>query len=799
MMIKTLQEADRMARDQQSRPTLAGLLALAQQQGALPGRKSIVYFCEGLPLTAGTKDALHSLVAAANRSSVSIYPVDVSGLSMDTRSEAGREMLAAASQASRDARALPVNMSISSTGRGAPAGISPSGPPTPADPNANRIRAMDRAMDAIVSDAQASLIDLGESTGGFYIGNSNDVRKPARKLIEDVATYYEASYTPEATAYDGRFHPIVVKVNRKSARVQARNGYLAVPPGTPTDIQPFEAGLLKHLAARELPRQLDFRAEVVPFGREGDRVSASLVVEVPLRQMEFREDGNAFELHPMMLALLKNQQGEVVRKFSENLPYRGALEAKERMRDGAYTMQKNFTAAPGAFVLEVAIADGLNDKAGAQRNAVTIPDMPAGLGLSGISLVRRADAISEEAAATELFRYRNTKVVPNLERTVSREQSPSVSAFFVLYPDEKLKETPKLELELSRRGKSLGRFPMELPADSKGAVPFVASIPSASLRPGPYELAAIVTQAGKELKQQTTFRVEGTEPMPVAEAEAPPKGSGQSGAHGLDEDASLPENAEPASVGALTISRIDNAGRPDAAEQKLVLETARTHAVEYESSLPNFICIQITRRWQSRGGQNKWQAKDSLTEMLRFLEGKEVRRTLEVNGVKAHTERAGLHGVLSSGEFGGLLRAVFDEKAKATFEWKELASMGNQTCHVYSFRVEARNSDYAVIAGAYNNERRVVGFHGLVYIDAARYLVRRISLEADGLPPTFPVQQSAIWVNYDMVQIADHEHMLPVAAEVLVRMGKHTTVKNEMTFRDYRRFGAESSIQFASE
>ena len=47
--------------------------------------------------------------------------------------------------------------------------------------------------------------------------------------------------------------------------------------------------------------------------------------------MEFREDGNAgmFEMHPMALVLLKNGQGEVVNKFSQDLPYRAALEAKE--------------------------------------------------------------------------------------------------------------------------------------------------------------------------------------------------------------------------------------------------------------------------------------------------------------------------------------------------------------------------------------------------------------------------------------------------------------------------------------
>ena len=791
MMIKTLQESERIARDQQSRPSLAGLLALAQQQSAFPGRKAIVYFCEGLPLTAGTKEALRAVAAAANRANVAIYTVDVSGLSMEARTEAGREMLSAAAQAGRDVTARSPNPNVASSGRGAPAGITAGGPATPFDPATNHLRAMDRAFDAIVSDSQASLIDLARSTGGFYIGESNDLRKPARKLIEDIATYYEASYSPEASTYDGRFHPISVKVTRPSTTVQARNGYMAIPPGLPPDTQPFEASLLKNLAATELPRDLNFRAEVVPFGRTGGEVSASLVVEIPLRQMEARDDSNAgiFELHPAVVALLKNQGGEVLRKFSQDLPYRGALEAKERITDGVYTLQRSFALPPGTFVLEVAVADSLCGRMGAQKRRITIPDVPLGVEVSGISLVRRVEPLPETAPPGELFRYRNMKVIPDLQRSVSREQAQPACAFFVIYPDGSVKETPRLELELSRGGRSLGRYPMDLPADAKGPIPFVASLPPVSLPAGEYELAAIVEQGGKQVRQTANFWVTGKEPPPVSAANPEPDASPA---------AAAPAEGNDVPLAPLQISRIENVARPQPAEQNRILETARAHAVEYESSLPNFVCIQMTRRWRARG-QGKWQARDHITEMLRYLDGKEVRRVLEVNGVKAPGEHGDLRGMLSSGEFGGLLRSVFGEDVKAAFEWKELANLRGQTCHVYSYRVEAKNSSYAVGVTLYGGDKRMVAFHGLVYIDAARYVVRRISAETDELPVSFPVQQSSIWVNYDVVQIGEHEHMLPVSAEVMARMGRRSTVKNEIVFRDYRRFGAESSIQFGSE
>src|SRR5581483_9787229 len=340
MMIETLQQSEQIARDQQSRPSLAALLALAQQQGSVQGRKAIVYFCEGLPLTAGTKDALNAVVTAANRSNVNVYTVDVSGLSEESRTEAGRLMLANAANASRNALALssaPPSMRASPQIGGVMSGsLAPGGSP-------DVIRAADRAQDAIVSSQQSSLVDLARSTGGFWIGESNDLRKPARRLMDEIASYYEATYVPDGPMYDGRFHPLAVKVLRRNASVEARKGYLALPPGTPSNIQPWEAGMLKYLTAAETPAQLSFRWAVIPFAGGPESSTASLVIEAPLRQFDYSEDGNTkmFELHPMVLAFIKDATGAVVAKFSQDLPYRGSVQAMEATRGGAYTLQRS--------------------------------------------------------------------------------------------------------------------------------------------------------------------------------------------------------------------------------------------------------------------------------------------------------------------------------------------------------------------------------------------------------------------------------------------------------------------------
>ena len=61
-----------------------------------------------------------------------------------------------------------------------------------------------------------------------------------------------------------------------------------------------------------------------------------------------------------------------------------------------------------------------------------------------------------------------------------------------------------------RAGEPLGRVPMDLPDAKPGApIPYVASIPTDTLRPGKYELHASVAQ-GKEIAEQSvSFTIEG--------------------------------------------------------------------------------------------------------------------------------------------------------------------------------------------------------------------------------------------------------------------------------------------------
>ena len=58
------------------------------------------------------------------------------------------------------------------------------------------------------------LQDLAQQTGGATIAETNDYRAPLRVAMDEVRTYYEATYVPHIAVYDGKFRKISVHVDR---------------------------------------------------------------------------------------------------------------------------------------------------------------------------------------------------------------------------------------------------------------------------------------------------------------------------------------------------------------------------------------------------------------------------------------------------------------------------------------------------------------------------------------------------------------------------------------------------------
>lgn len=232
---------------------------------------------------------------------------------------------------------------------------------------------------------------------------------------------------------------------------------------------------------------------------------------------------------------------------------------------------------------------------------------------------------------------------------------------------------------------------------------------------------------------------------------------------------------------------------PSAEEQKKIIEEARELALGYTKRLPDFICLQVTRRYYDPSGLEQYILSDTIANRLSYFEQKEDYKLISVNGRMAETTYDRLGGATSTGEFGTMMREIFMPETEAEFWWERWARLRGKIVHVYGYRVRQSKSKWRV---SWQRQLEVVpGYKGLIYIDKDVPMVYRLTLEAENMPASFPIQEAKSMLDYDFSEIADKPFLLPLRAEVRMREGRFL-VKNQVEFRNYRKFGAEATITF---
>lgn len=235
------------------------------------------------------------------------------------------------------------------------------------------------------------------------------------------------------------------------------------------------------------------------------------------------------------------------------------------------------------------------------------------------------------------------------------------------------------------------------------------------------------------------------------------------------------------------------AQKPSDADSAALIERSRQKALEYTRSLPDFMCTEIIRRSTSttdgRGSNN-----DTLTVKLRYSQQKEEHTLALINGKPTDKKYEQLAGGTSTGEFGGVLRMIFNPSSQASFEWESWKTVRKRRVAVYQYAVSAANSPYYL---RYQGREAVVGIHGVLEIDNETGEILHFTYLSYDIPKELGVQTSKTAVDYDFADVGGHNYLLPSRSETeihAVSMSAH----NRMEFHDYRKFGAESLIDFGT-
>jgi VWFA-related protein len=162
--------------------TIQNLQAVARGLGHIPGRKTVVFMCEGF-FVEDSRGTLQAVAAQAARSGIAIYSIDGRG-NINTLS---------------------------------------------ANPDASK---RERARSTAFDTGEDGPTILTDGTGGFRVHGIDDISRAFGMIVHDTSTYYVIGYQPDNATMDGKTRKIEVKSKVADLKVRARKGYAAValPP-----------------------------------------------------------------------------------------------------------------------------------------------------------------------------------------------------------------------------------------------------------------------------------------------------------------------------------------------------------------------------------------------------------------------------------------------------------------------------------------------------------------------------------------------------------------------------------------
>ncbi|MGA2183028.1 MAG: VWA domain-containing protein [Bryobacteraceae bacterium] len=459
------------------------IIMMIDQLGKLPGRKTVLLMSPGL-MTTGEPERFESILNKANHQDVTVYAIDVNGLTQNSNTQAS-------TAATRRVAWLSRSQISNSSDVGS---------------NMEQMRQDDYLHNAVrTSDTQATLRALSEGTGGFLIGNTNDLRKPFQHVLEDMDTHYEVVYDPVSDKYDGHFRKITYKLARADLTVESRAGYFAMPVlGASPSLAGFEVSGLMALDAKPRPHAFDFRSAALHFRPESTTSQYGVAFEMPAANLTAtaEPEQKKHRLHASLLALVKDGSGQIVDKFSQDSSWEIPDDKLAAAQAQSITWTHPFNLPPGRYTVETAVLDREGNRASTNILEFNNPEHK-GIGLSSVMLVQQVEPVKGQADAADPFEFATSRVIPELAPTLNPASLPYV--YFVVYPDKAKAEKPQIEVQFLVDGVVVARQTSDLPpADASGAIPMVVG---AVRKSGQCELKIAALQGGESAEQSVKYTV----------------------------------------------------------------------------------------------------------------------------------------------------------------------------------------------------------------------------------------------------------------------------------------------------
>ncbi|MGA8231907.1 MAG: VWA domain-containing protein [Candidatus Acidiferrales bacterium] len=215
----------------------------------------------------------------------------------------------------------------------------------------------------------ANMDALARRTGGRVYRDTNGITGAIRQTIDGSRVAYQLGFYPENVTWDGSFHKIQVKVNRRDVQVQARDGYfaLAEPNLTPEMVRQMIAQ-----AAYSLIDATGIRFTLrVPPASPGTRDKLSLSFLLDLSQFAFAPLNGEWKDAVDVAFIAMDANNHILQTTVMALPFKVDMETYQHLLKEGFSLTKNVTVPLGAAELRVIVYDEGNSQVGSVRVPLT--------------------------------------------------------------------------------------------------------------------------------------------------------------------------------------------------------------------------------------------------------------------------------------------------------------------------------------------------------------------------------------------------------------------------------------------
>jgi VWFA-related protein len=363
---------------------LLALQAVMQSLGKIPQKKSLIYFSNGITQSGvDNQSALRVATAAAVRANVSIYPVDVRGLSAFP--PGGQ-----AQSASLHGQSAYNGQSILS------------------DLNGN-------------ASSQETLYTLAEDTGGKAFMDTNDLSGVFTQVQRDTSAYYLLGYTSTNHLKDGHYRHLKVQVNRADVKLEYRPGYYAGRDFEHMNKGDREEQLQDELTA-ELPQtDVAVYAATAYFRQDESHYYVAVSLVVPGSQIPFVQEKDKDNATIDIIGeVLENGKLPVGRQRDT---VKLAVDSAQQVRRKNVQYNTGFVLAPGSYHLKFIVRENRSGRMGSFETDVRVPDLrKAPLRMSSVVLSSQRTPVTQKRKGFDPLISEQTELVPSVTHVFTQDQ-----------------------------------------------------------------------------------------------------------------------------------------------------------------------------------------------------------------------------------------------------------------------------------------------------------------------------------------------------------------------------------------